>query len=214
VNSLETHVLELIGESVDSPDVFADTDAGMAPIRDSINAAIEEISMLTGCGKRNYHIPMKSGYNFYTIDSRQDEVAWPTNIWLVGIGRRLERVDFRWLIEYNPLWMQNTGTPERYCIIGTDILTVHPAPSSDTDILEIEACVVPERYTSDEQRIKLRDDYQWAAVHYAVGEYYAGRGDAIQAKKFHTRYLMKLGIQGLYQETPERVWAYQTQVTQ
>ena len=51
MNELETHVLELIGEDVDSPDVFTDDDAGMAPIRDSINDAIEEISMVSGSNK-------------------------------------------------------------------------------------------------------------------------------------------------------------------
>ena len=42
MNELETHVLELIGESTSSPDVFADTDKGMAPIRDSLNDAIKK----------------------------------------------------------------------------------------------------------------------------------------------------------------------------
>ena len=74
MNVLETHVLELIGEDPDDPDVFFDTDAGMEPIRDSINDAIEEIAMLAGSGKRTYRIPLKANQSFYRLDFRQDEV--------------------------------------------------------------------------------------------------------------------------------------------
>ena len=60
MNTLERHVLELIGEDPDSPDVFTDTEDGMKPIRDSLNDAIEEISMVSGSNKRVYTLPLRS----------------------------------------------------------------------------------------------------------------------------------------------------------
>jgi hypothetical protein len=213
MNTLETHVLQLIGEDPDSPDVFLDTDDGMAPIRDSLNDAIEEIAIVTGSVKRTYILPLRTGTNWYRINMGRDKFAWVTDAWLVGIGRRLEQKDFHWLINYNPRWMYNTGSPERYCPIGKDHICIHPAPSSDTDMLELTVVVSPDRYKTDDQRIKLRDEFHWAAVHYAVGEYWAGRGDAATARTHHGIYIKKLGIIELYPETAERAWRYKTEKT-
>ena len=193
--------------------MFLDTDDGMAPIRDSLNDAIEEITTLTGSNKRTYIIPLRSETNWYRIDMGQDRFAWVTDLWLTGIGRRLVQKDFLWLINYNPRWMINTGTPERYVPLGKDLICVHPAPSGDSDTLELTAVVVPDRYTSDEQRVKLRGEFHQAAVNYAVGEYWASRGDAKSAKSYHNIYLKKLGIIDLYPETAERHWQYKTEKT-
>ena len=47
MNLLEKQVLRLIGEDPSSPDVFLDTDAGVAPVREALSDAIQEIVMLT-----------------------------------------------------------------------------------------------------------------------------------------------------------------------
>lgn len=210
MNDLERHVLELIGEDTASPDVFTDDSTGMAPIRDSINDAIEEISMITGGTKQTYYVPLIANSNFYRMDFTDGRLAWITNVWLVGVKRRLDRKDFIWMTSYNPRWLMNSGSPERYCRIGTDIICVHPAPSDSTDILEIDAVVVPDRYVEGTDRIMLRDDFKWGVVHYAVGEYYASRGDAKQALSHHGQYLDSLGIQEMYPSYSERVYQYRT----
>jgi hypothetical protein len=64
MNNLEKQVLQFIGEDTDSPDVFVDTDEGIAPIRDSINDAIEEISMIAGSYKRTYSLPLVANKSF------------------------------------------------------------------------------------------------------------------------------------------------------
>ena len=60
-------------------------------------------------------------------------------------------------------------------------------------------------------RIKLRDEFHLACVHFAVGEYWAGRGDAATAKVHHNIYLKKLGIIDLYPATAERQWQLKTE---
>ena len=71
MNAVETKVLELIGESTTSPDVFVDTAAGMAPIRDSINDAIQEITILTGGNKRQlYPASCQSGVLSVPVEQR------------------------------------------------------------------------------------------------------------------------------------------------
>jgi hypothetical protein len=211
MNTLETEVLNMIGESTSSPDVFTDDATGMAQIRDSLNDAIEEISMVSGNHKRTVMIPLEANMNFYQLSLNRDQFAWVTDVWLLTLKRRLEQKDFVWLTHFNPRWLQNTGNPERYCPIGKDVICVHPAPSASTDLLEITMVVVPDRYTLDTDRVKLRDSFKWAAVNYAVSEYWASRGDAKSAVRHHTAYISLLGIQELYPETQERKWYQKTE---
>ena len=67
MNTLEAKVLELIGESPDSPDVFTDDEEGLAPIRASLSEGIEEIAMLTGSYKRSYFLPLREDRAFYRL---------------------------------------------------------------------------------------------------------------------------------------------------
>lgn len=205
MNEIESHVLDIIGENSDSPDVF--TEDNIDPIRDSINDAIEEISILQGINKKKYYLPLKASRNFYRLDLN---IAWVDSVWLYGIGRKLDQKSFTWLIDFNPRWMYNAGSPEFYCQVGDNVICVHPAPSDDVDTLEINAVVAHKRYTTDTDKIQLRENTKWAVVHYAVGEFYAGRGDAKTAVYHHNQYLNRLGIQGLMPELGDKIWHHRT----
>ena len=208
MNTIEKHVLELIGESVDSPDVFTDDSIGMEPVRDSINDAIEEIAVLTGSWKRTYQLPLKKDCSFYLFDVKNGSSAWITDVWLVTIKRRLEQTDLIRLNAFNPRWLMNSGTPEAYFPVGLKSIGVWPSPSADSDLLEITLVLIPDRYTEDTDRIKLRSDLEWAAAHYAVGEYYASRGDAKQAIYHHNDYLKKLGLGIEYPIAQEHLYKF------
>lgn len=210
MNSLETKVLQIIGESTSSPDVFTDDSTGMAQIRESLNDAIEEICMLTGSKRRVYHVPIEEDTGFYRIYSEREQFAWPVSVWLIDQKRKLEQTDFVQLMYDNWRFLYSTGTPFKYYLIGHDKIGIYPVPSSDTDTLEIDAVVIPSRYEEDTDRIKLRDNFQWAAVHFAVSEYYASRGDVKRALRSFYKYLDQLGMQELYPESAERPWEYRT----
>lgn len=210
MNTLETMVLEQIGEDPDSPDVFTDDSTGLAQIRDSLNDAIEEIAMLTGSNRRDYHLNLMDDMAFYRLHFSADEIAWITDAWLVGQSRRLEQTDIFRLNRHNPRWLEQTGTAEAYFPIGTEYIGVWPRPSADGDVLTLTCVVIPGRYTDEDDRIKLRDKYQYAAVDYAVGEYYASRGDAKSAMYHHGEYLKKVGVQTAYPQANERRWSYKT----
>lgn len=208
MNEIETHILEMIGENIESPDVFTESNIGQ--IRESVNDAIEEISMAMGTEKRIYKIAQRANANIYTLDIKEGDIAWITDVWLTGRSKRLEFYDFNKLIAENPRWLFNSNNPEGYFVIGYKYFGVYPKISSSTDLLEINAVIIPDRYSSDEDRVKLREEFKWAAVHYAVGEYYASRGDAKRATDNHKIYLSKIGMDELYQETAERVWGQST----
>ena len=210
LNSIETHVLEMIGESTDSPDVFTDTDAGMEPIRDSINDAIEEITMLTGSYKVQYRFPLIEGQGFYRLRLTNGSIGWITDAWLVSNKSRLTQTDETKLSMENPRWMVSQGTPREYLQIGKDIIGVYPRSSSTSDVLELSMVVIPARYTSGSDRLFLREAFKWGAVHYAVSEFYASRGDAKSAVDHHQKYLENIGMQSLYPKSAERIPFYKT----
>jgi hypothetical protein len=211
MNDIETHVLELIGESTSSPDVFTDDATGMAPIRDSINDAIEEISMLTGSYKRNYRLFCVSGQNFYRFRFTKDSMAWITDAWVSGLRRRLEQYDPIRMVGENPRWLFNSGNPVVYMPIGLDVVALWPAPADESLYIDFTMVMIPGRYAEDTDRIKLKDSFKWAAANYAVSEYYASRGDAKQAIYYWQKYLEGLGLQVMYPKAAEKPWRAKSQ---
>lgn len=210
MNDLETHVLDLIGENSSDPDVFVEGSEQFEQIRGSLNDAIKEVAMITGLVKRNYYLSLRAEKNFYRLDFTDDEIGWITDVWLLPIGRRLVQKDFIGFNAYNPRWLYNNANPERYALIGLDKICIHPSPSSSDGTLEIGCVVIPKSYTTDTERVKLRDEFKWGVVNYAVSEYYASRGDARRATDYFNRYMRKLGLEDQYPESKERAYHLST----
>ena len=198
MNNVETLVLQMIGENTSDPDVFTDDSTGMAQIRDSINDAIEEIAIITGGYRETMQFPLRTSRTFYRIVTTGISLAWITDMWLRAGKRRLEQVDLFKLNQFNPGWMKNAGPPRSYFPIGFNHVGFWPKPGSDGDIVECTFVAVPGRYTADTDRIKVRRDLEWAAAHFAVGEYWASRGDAKSAVMHHMDYANALGLDTPY----------------
>jgi hypothetical protein len=203
MNALEEKVLELIGEDPDSPDVFTDDDDGMAPIRDSINDAIAEIVTLTGGHKRQYFLPLRSGVIFYRFRLPHGDLGWITDVWSTTRRQRLEQTDLIRLTSHDPRWMVPSGNPEAYVPIGQDVIGFYPKPSGDSDVMEITLVEIPHAYQSDRDRVKLREAFTYATVNYAVAEYWASRGDAVEAQKHMQLYVDALGLRQDYVQQTE-----------
>jgi hypothetical protein len=202
MNILERKVLELIGEDPDSPDVFVDTDAGMAPVRDSINDAIQEIAMVTGGHKKQYLLPTRTGQAFYRFRLQSGYFGWVTDVWDVTRQFRLTQTSLGKLSACDPRWMVGSGFPEQYMQLGHDVIGLYKKPSDSSGQMEITIVEIPQAYATDTERIRLRDSFQHAAVLYAVGEYWATRGDTAEARLWGVRYLDALGLRRDY--TPSR----------
>ena len=211
MNRLETRVLQLIGDDPDSPDVFLDTDAGMAPVRDSINDAIQEIVMLTGGQKRTYFIPLREAQAYYRFRLNYGYLGWMTDVWLVNQKRRLVQTDTIRLNHFDPRWMITKATPIEYFPVGQELIGLYPKPSSTSDALEITFVEIPKAYEGEDDRIKLKSEFEDAAVHFAVSEYWASRGDAQEAQKHWSMYLAALGIRSRYTSTPHEPQGLETQ---
>ena len=208
MNESETRILEAIGEDISSPDVFDDD--GITEIRDMVNDAVQEICLVTGSKRRQYIVPMQSGKNFYRIRSSTDLFGWPVSVWLINQKRPLEHKSLKWIIGNNPGFLKVTATPLRYCLIGHDVILLDPTPPSDSDSIMIDAVSIPARYTEDTDPIKIRQSFKHAIVQYAISEFWASRGDAKTAGNALQRYADHLGITGIYPETYERRWGFQT----
>lgn len=189
MNSLETDVLRLIGENVDSPDVFTDTDAGIAFIRDCLNDAIEELCMVTGSYTRTYFLPLLANRQFYRISSVTDHVAYPIEVWDRANKRRLIQTDMTQLSVRDPWWMKRTGRMEQYFLLGVNNIGIYQVPSAKGTVLELKCALIPRPYTDSGHPVKLREAFQRAAVNRAVSEFYASRGDASRASEYFKAYL-------------------------
>lgn len=210
MNSLETSVLEIIGENTSSPDVFTDDTTGMAQIRDSLNDAIEEINMLSGSVQRSYQMLLRANQTFYRMDFKVERFGWVTDAWLVSPKTRLEQTDLIKITNQNPRWLLNSGNPQVYGQIGLDILFVWPCPAAEL-VIDLTCVVIPDRYLNDYDRVKLRSMFQNAAVRFAVGEYYASRGDAQQAIYHHNKYIEIMQSAGLYPKSYEKNYYFRTE---
>lgn len=204
MNALEQRVLELIGESVEAPDVFTDDDEGMAQIRESISDAIQEIVMLTGGNKRQYFLPLREGTAFYRFRLQGGDIGWVTDVWSVNRKLRLEQTDLTRVSSYDPRWMISNAPPEAYMPIGQDVIGFYPKPSGSSDVMEITLVEIPHAYESDRDRIKLRESFKYATVNYAVADFWASRGDAAEAQKHFKMYLDELGLKQDYNLMADR----------
>ena len=207
---LEMKVLERIGEDPDSPDVFLDTEAGIAPIRDSLNDAIQEIAMLKGTVKRQYFIPLRAGQQLYRIKLNYGYVGWITDVWLVNKKLRLEQTGILKLSRHDPRWMVSSAEPRAYFPIGEETICVYPKPSASADVLEVTLVEIPIEYSDDSSKIKLKSDFAYAAVEYAVSEYWASRGDAQSAMDHFEHYGGVVGLRIRFDQSPQQYRTFRT----
>jgi hypothetical protein len=78
-----------------------------------------------------------------------------------------------------------------------------PKPAS-SGIYELDIVMIPERYATSTDRITVRRTFEQAAVHFAVSEYWAGRGDARSATEHLAKYLSRVGLDKLFNPAADR----------
>ena len=205
MNNLEKQVLSLIGEDPASPDVFTDDQTGLTQVRDSLNDAIQEIVMLTGGHEETFHIPLLADKKFYRVNFERGFMGWIVDCWITGGRRRLQQTDFIKLWAENSRWLRSSGTPWEYLQVGMNIIGLDRSPTSSTDVLELRCVVIPGAYKQDTDRVKLRKEFQWAAVNYAVAEYWASRGKAESAVEHFKLYAEALGERVAYKPARNRI---------
>ena len=210
MNSLETKVLELIGEDPDSPDVFVDTDEGIKPIRESINDAVQEIAMLVGGYQQDYFLPLRQEQMFYRFAPSEGYIGWVSDAWSVNRQYRLEQTDVIRLSSYDPRWLTTNSEPRSYFQLGADVIGVWPKPSTDTNTLRLTLTLIPSPYTTDTERVKVKEDFKYAVVNYAACEFWASRGDARQAEDYAQLYLDALGLNQTFSNAPEHFGRLET----
>ena len=206
MNDLESRVLDLIGENTTTPDVFDTT--GITEIRSHLNDAIEEICTISGAHKRVWQVPLKANARFYRIDNSRDVFGWFDSVYLMGTKRVLEFTTLNGLEHLDARWLYATGIPSHYCPISWDKFAIYPAKAGSDDSLEITGVAIPNRYTEDTDRIRLRRSFEWAAVNRAVSEFWATRGDAQSAARYFQTYAQEVGYPQLYPEMYERRWQF------
>jgi len=207
MNAIETDVLTIIGENTSSPDVFLDTSAGLAQIRQSVNDAIQQMCMVSGSYRRVYLLPLRDGAIVYKLlQGYQDYFGYIVGAWDRAKKRRLTQTTATKLARADSAWMKRDGDPMQYFHVGFSYVGIHPKPSDDGAIIELECVMIPKEYLHDTGPIRLRDNFKRGAASFAVSEFYASRGDAPRAGQYWTDYLEVAGMMRLKPVMPERQW--------
>ena len=207
MNELEKQTLKFIGESTSSPDVFLDTDAGLAQIRDSLSHAVQQLCMTTGSYQKKYFLSLREDCQFYRMNWESDYFGYIVNAWDRARHRRLEQTNVIKLNNEDPRWMINHGYPEEYFHVGYQFIGIHFKPSASNNVLEFDCVVIPKPYSSGNP-VKLREAFERAAIQYAVSEYFASRGDGVKGIEWINRGLETAGLKKLNPMMAERQWQF------
>jgi len=124
---------------------------------------------------------------------------------MVNRKKPLAQTDLILLNHNDPRWLTRKGLPEEYFPVGNDVIGLSPKPTASSDILELDMAVVPYPYTNDSYRIKLRDEFHFGVVNFAVSEYFASTGDAKRAADHYTLYANILNLRKRYPQANERI---------
>jgi hypothetical protein len=210
MNAIETAVLRAIGEDITYPDVFEDNATDLALIRGSINDAIQEICMVTGSYTKTYFLGLLEDRMFYRLAPQTDYVGYITECWDEEAKYKLTRTTVTSLNHFDRFFLKTTGPQEHYFPIGSNHIGIYRKPSAKGKVLRLNCVCIPKPYTADTDPVKLREAFQRATTYFAVGEYYASRGDAARATEYHTRYLETARLMQLNPQLPERRYQYGT----
>jgi hypothetical protein len=205
MNSIETQVLRLIAEDTTNPDVFVNTSDGLKTVRDSLNDAIEELCMITGHYRRKYLMPCMEARGLYRLSPQADEIGWVISVWDRSRKLFLDQTDLGIVANIDPNFLGTDGPPQYWWQMGVYHIGLFPRPPAKGLVLEIEMISVPLRYQHDQSPIRLRDQWQSAAVFRAVSEFFASRGDANRAAEWFSRYMEMAQIMSLNPDYAERV---------
>lgn len=199
MNAIETHALGLIGENVESPDVFVEGTPDFDQIRASVNDAIAEICLATGGYEGTYTLPVLPDRQFYRIGNEQAQVVIIMDAWDRTTSRKLESTHIGALAAKRVDFLGDSGTPILYYPVGHDGIGLWPTPTTST-VIDLRCIAVPVAYTYGTDVVDIREAWSRAASYYAASEYYASRGAADRATEFYNEYV---AIAKLKKETPK-----------
>lgn len=188
MNSIEKYTLTLIGEDVDSPDVFTEGSTAFELIRGSINDGITEINLASGGYERTYHLVTLQNRFIYRMNWERDHFVYAIEVFDRNDHRKLEQTSINQIDAYDQRWMKTNGYASHYFHVGHEALGIYRRPSETGRVLEVRSVAVPQDYAQDEVP-RLRQIYHRAAAYYACSEYYASRGDAKRATQYYEDYM-------------------------
>lgn len=206
-NDLELQVMRLIGENVESPDVFVYSESGIAPIRAWVNDAIEEMCMVTGQYRRRYHLYLEADTFLYQLDPANDYISHIISVFDPENRYPLEKTDIVSLLKNDPWAIRHNGTQTHWWQVG-DWFGVHRSPGSAGKILMLDCLAIPKPYVNENEPIDLRKQWRMGTVYRAVSDYHASRHDAARAQEYYLKYLETIGQMGLSPLQRERFWQY------
>ena len=162
-------VMDLVGEDSASPTYWTATN--IAELDHWILDAIEELSLVLGCSTEEVRIPLQANRRYYVLDAgKASQLFYIKQMRIEPEGKRVNLKDPEALSRDDYNWMTRTGTPQVWFPIGLKTIRIVPYPTTDGQLLEATAVVVPAQVSGASEALRLEDRLISAVVSYAAAQ--------------------------------------------
>jgi hypothetical protein len=175
---LEDRALKRLGETSPGGSYYTP-----AQVRTALNEGQRLFAFLTLCLETTANFPLTANEPWYTPLSVLPDWVAPLRVRIAGTGgtklepKRLEELD-----ALNPNWQTEPGPPRRYARPGSNLLAVHPQPSSGGSALAITYARNPIPLTGDGQSPEIPEEYHPDLILYVLPRLRANEGAEEWAK--------------------------------
>jgi hypothetical protein len=170
---LSTRLLDRLGERATA------TRHSFAEALAAFNEGQRLFVLLTLCLENTGGLTLQATQSWYRVLSSHPDFLLPLRVRVAGTGGG--KVDFARLEEMdalNPEWESEPGLPERYTVLGFDLLAVHPRPAGPGASLDLTFARCPVKLTGSESTPEIPEEYHAALIDYAIPTLKAKDGGA------------------------------------
>lgn len=165
LDDLKKMVMDVVGEDSSNPTYWTSTND--AELVDYINDAIQEV-MYNFPIQVTFYVPLVAGKSHYHLTPESGFI--PLKLVDVRLGSTQHQLDLTHpytLSREDYHWMARTGQPRKFYLILPNTIRVVPTPEIDGDVLECLVECLPKRYTYNDEKVDVPDEYISLVIDYA-----------------------------------------------
>jgi hypothetical protein len=188
---IEEQVLEELGESTSSPEVWS----GETDLREALGDAIDEVCMTAPFFELDFIIKLQANVAFYAISLTDGYPLYIRGARLMDRDIRLTSYTLGQLIKEDRGFLIGRGPPRGYVSLSPTVVMVTPCNSLTTDVLKLSIVYTPKHFAGANEFITIRDELEKGLIHY--GKYHKllqVKGSFRIAMEEYEEYLKTFGL--------------------
>ena len=167
---LTERVLKRVGEDHDAPVYYKPSE-----VLDALNAAQRLFCLLTLCLETSDTLALTGTTTFYNLLSSFSDFLLPLRVQVVD-GDKVRPGHLASFDSLSDTWQADAGDPERYNVLGMDLLAITPRPASTSTSLTITYAQCPARMTGESDTPEIPTEYHPCLIDGAVVQLRAKEG--------------------------------------